>query len=39
MNTTFHYPTMAEAYKVAAYDGYNRVFLSCLLEENQINFL
>lgn len=26
MNTTFNYPTMAEAYKVAAYDGYNRVF-------------
>jgi NAD(P) transhydrogenase len=26
MNITFNYPTMAEAYKVAAYDGYNRVF-------------
>tara|TARA_R110002110_G_scaffold2830_1_gene14211 strand:+ start:153574 stop:154965 length:1392 start_codon:yes stop_codon:yes gene_type:complete len=26
LNTTFNYPTMAEAYKVAAYDGYNRVF-------------
>lgn len=26
MDTTFNYPTMAEAYKVAAYDGYNRVF-------------
>ena len=26
LNTTFNYPTMAEAYKVAAHDGYNRVF-------------
>ena len=26
INTTFNYPTMAEAYKLAAYDGYNRVF-------------
>lgn len=26
LNTTFNYPTMAEAYKVAALDGLNRVF-------------
>ncbi len=26
VNTTFNYPTMAEAYKVAAFDGINRVF-------------
>lgn len=26
LNTTFNYPTMAEAYKVAAHDGINRVF-------------
>ncbi len=26
LNTTFNYPTMAEAYRVAALDGYNRVF-------------
>jgi NAD(P) transhydrogenase len=26
INTTFNYPTMAEAYKVAAFDGINRVF-------------
>jgi NAD(P) transhydrogenase len=26
LNTTFNYPTMAEAYKVAAFDGINRVF-------------
>ncbi len=26
MNTTFNYPTMAEAYRVAALNGYNRVF-------------
>ncbi len=26
LNTTFNYPTMAEAYKVAALDGINRVF-------------
>lgn len=25
MNTTFNYPTMAEAYRVAAYDGLNRL--------------
>ncbi|MDN5408413.1 MAG: oxidoreductase, partial [Pseudomonas sp.] len=25
-NTTFNYPTMAEAYRVAAYDGLNRLF-------------
>ncbi|WP_042920359.1 Si-specific NAD(P)(+) transhydrogenase [Stutzerimonas kunmingensis] len=26
VNTTFNYPTMAEAYRVAAFDGLNRVF-------------
>lgn len=26
LNTTFNYPTMAEAYKIAAFDGINRVF-------------
>lgn len=26
INTTFNYPTMAEAYKIAALDGINRVF-------------
>lgn len=26
INTTFNYPTMAEAYRVAAYDGLNRLF-------------
>lgn len=26
VNTTFNYPTMAEAYRVAAYDGMNRLF-------------
>ncbi|QDV22280.1 Si-specific NAD(P)(+) transhydrogenase [Aureliella helgolandensis] len=26
INTTFNYPTMAEAYRVAALNGYNRVF-------------
>jgi NAD(P) transhydrogenase len=26
MNTTFNYPTMAEAYRVAALNGYNRIF-------------
>jgi NAD(P) transhydrogenase len=26
MNTTFNYPTMAEAYRVAAFNGYNRLF-------------
>lgn len=26
LNTTFNYPTMAEAYKVAAHDGINRIF-------------
>ncbi len=26
LNTTFNYPTMAEAYRVAALNGYNRVF-------------
>lgn len=26
VNTTFNYPTMAEAYRVAALNGYNRVF-------------
>jgi len=26
LNTTFNYPTMAEAYKVAALDGLNRIF-------------
>jgi NAD(P) transhydrogenase len=25
INTTFNYPTMAEAYRVAALNGYNRV--------------
>ena len=25
MNTTFNYPTMAEAYRVAALNGYNRL--------------
>src|SRR5262249_24108444 len=25
-NTTFNYPTMAEAYRVAALNGYNRLF-------------
>jgi len=25
MNTTFNYPTMAEAYRVAALNGYNRI--------------
>ena len=26
LNTTFNYPTMAEAYRVAALDGLNRLF-------------
>ena len=26
VNTTFNYPTMAEAYRVAALNGLNRVF-------------
>ena len=26
LNTTFNYPTMAEAYRVAAFNGYNRLF-------------
>ncbi len=26
LNTTFNYPTMAEAYRVAALNGYNRLF-------------
>ena len=26
INTTFNYPTMAEAYRVAAYNGLNRLF-------------
>ena len=26
MNTTFNYPTMAEAYRVAALNGHNRLF-------------
>ena len=26
INTTFNYPTMAEAYRVAALNGMNRVF-------------
>jgi NAD(P) transhydrogenase len=26
INTTFNYPTMAEAYRVAAFNGYNRLF-------------
>ena len=26
MSTTFNYPTMAEAYRVAALNGYNRLF-------------
>ena len=26
INTTFNYPTMAEAYRVAALNGYNRIF-------------
>ncbi|MEM7179506.1 MAG: Si-specific NAD(P)(+) transhydrogenase [Spirochaetota bacterium] len=26
MNNTFNYPTMAEAYRVAAFNGYNRLF-------------
>ncbi|MCX2523691.1 Si-specific NAD(P)(+) transhydrogenase [Larsenimonas rhizosphaerae] len=26
LNTTFNYPTMAEAYRVAAQNGYNRIF-------------
>ena len=26
INTTFNYPTMAEAYRVAAQNGLNRVF-------------
>ncbi|MCY1403203.1 Soluble pyridine nucleotide transhydrogenase [compost metagenome] len=26
INTTFNYPTMAEAYRVAAFDGLNRIF-------------
>jgi pyruvate/2-oxoglutarate dehydrogenase complex dihydrolipoamide dehydrogenase (E3) component len=26
INTTFNYPTMAEAYKVAALNGINRLF-------------
>ena len=26
MNRTFNYPTMAEAYRVAALNGYNRLF-------------
>jgi NAD(P) transhydrogenase len=27
VNTTFNYPTMAEAYRVAAFDGLNRLFV------------
>ena len=26
LDTTFNYPTMAEAYRVAALNGYNRLF-------------
>jgi NAD(P) transhydrogenase len=26
INTTFNYPTMAEAYRVAALNGWNRLF-------------
>ncbi len=26
VNTTFNYPTMAEAYRVAAHNGLNRLF-------------
>ena len=26
INTTFNYPTMAEAYRVAGLNGYNRLF-------------
>jgi NAD(P) transhydrogenase len=26
LDTTFNYPTMAEAYRIAALDGVNRVF-------------
>jgi NAD(P) transhydrogenase len=26
LDTTFNYPTMAEAYRIAALDGLNRVF-------------
>jgi NAD(P) transhydrogenase len=26
IKTTFNYPTMAEAYRVAALNGYNRLF-------------
>ncbi len=26
INTTFNYPTMAEAYRVAALNGHNRLF-------------
>ena len=26
VNTTFNYPTMAEAYRVAAINGLNRIF-------------
>ena len=26
INTTFNYPTMAEAYRVAAFNGMNRLF-------------
>ena len=26
INTTFNYPTMAEAYRVAALNGFNRLF-------------
>lgn len=26
LNTTFNYPTLAEAYRVAAFNGYNRLF-------------
>jgi NAD(P) transhydrogenase len=26
INTTFNYPTMAEAYRVAALNGYNRIY-------------
>lgn len=26
INTTFNYPTMAEAYRVAALNGYSRLF-------------
>ncbi|MFC4891587.1 Si-specific NAD(P)(+) transhydrogenase [Pseudofrancisella aestuarii] len=35
LNTTFNYPTMAEAYRIAAIDGVNKVKMRKLTEEKQ----